>query len=421
MEKTEEKSKKFIFPEGFLWGTAVSSYQVEGNNFNTDWWEWEKRGKTKERSGNACDYYHKFKTDHDFLTNLGCNTFRLSVEWGRVEVREGEFSQAEFSHYREVLEDLKKRNIKIQLTLWWWTSPLWFSQKYGFHNKKSVNLFSRYVQKVVDELGDLVDIYQVLNEPMVPLGQGYLGGVFPPGYRNPFKFWKALNNVANSYREAYRIIKEKYPYSQVGVSYLYNWYESDSLGFLVTIIDRFAKWFRVDLIDNKIKDKLDFVAVQYYRLGKIEFDWKKIRLDSKNQSFFGFTILENKNNLMKWVTYPEGIYKVLMQVKKKCSSPIYITENGVPTDIGLDDEERVIFLREHLKFIHQAIAEGADVRGYNHWSLLDNFEWLYGYEPRFGLIEVDFKTLERKPRRSFYAYQEIIRNNGLFSEGEEAK
>lgn len=413
--------KKNIFPEGFLWGTAISAYQTEGNNFNTDWWEWEKQGKTKEKSGMACDYYHKFKTDHNFLTDLGCNTFRLSIEWGRIEIQEGKFSQEEFAHYREILEDLKKRKIKIQITLWWWVSPLWFSQKYGFHHKKSVSLFARYAQKVVDELGDLIDIYQVLNEPMVPLGQGYLSGVFPPGRRNPFKFWKALNNIANSHKEAYRIIKEKYPNSQVGVSYLYNWYESKGLGFLVASINRITKWFRVDLLDAKIKGNLDFVAVQYYRLGRIEFDAKKIKWDPKNQTFFGFTVQENKNNIMKWISFPEGIYKVLMEVQKKHSLPIYITENGVPTGAGLEDRERRIFLREHLKFVHQAIIDGADVRGYNYWSLLDNFEWLYGYGPRFGLVEVDFETLERKPRQSFYFYQEIIKNNGLVFEKHEDK
>ncbi|MDO9231677.1 MAG: glycoside hydrolase family 1 protein [bacterium] len=408
-------SKKLKFPDGFLWGAATSSYQVEGNNSNTDWWEWEERGKVIEGSGISCDYYNRFKTDHDFLTELGCKAYRLSIEWSRVESEEGNFSQKEFAHYREVLTDLKNRNIKTQVTLWWWVSPLWFSKKYGFHNKKSVELFTRYVQKVVKELGDLIDLYQVFNEPMVPLGQGYLAGVFPPGYKNPIKFWKALNNVASSHKKAYQIIKEKYPSVPVGVSYLYNWYESENLGFLVAIINRLSKWYRVDSIDNKIRENLDFVAIQYYRLGRIKFDWKNIKMDSKNQVYFGFTIEKNEKNLMKWITYPKGIYKVLMEVKKKHNLPIYITENGVPTDTGLDDEERIVFIKEHLKFVHKAISEGVDVRGYNHWSLLDNFEWLYGYEPRFGLIEIDFETLERKPRKSFYEYAKICKGNEVLA------
>ena len=405
--------KKLQFPKGFLWGVATSAYQVEGNNSNTDWWDWEQKGIIKEKSGKACDYYGRFKTDHNFLTELGCNTFRLSIEWSRIEPKEGTFSEKEIAHYREVLQDLKNRNIKTQVTLWWWVSPLWFSQKYGFHNKKSVELFARYAQKIVDELGDLIDMYQVFNEPMVPLGQGYLAGVFPPGYKNPIKFFRALNGIANSYKESYRIIKEKYPNVQVGASYLYNWYESDGLGFFISIINCVSKWFRVDLLDKKIKNHLDFVGIQYYRLGKITFDRKNIRMDSKSQIYLGFTIEENEKNLMKWISYPEGIYKVLLEAKKRHNLPIYITENGVPTDIGLDDEERIIFIKEHLKFVHKAIEDGVDVCGYNHWSLMDNFEWLYGYKPRFGLIEIDYKTLERKPRKSFYEYAKICKNNEL--------
>jgi beta-glucosidase len=276
-----------------------------------------------------------------------------------------------------------------------------------------VDIFARYVQKIVDELGDLVDMYEVFNEPMVPLGQGYLGGVFPPGYRNPFKFFRALNNIADSHKKAYQIIKEKYPHVPVGVSYLYNWYESKNLSFLIAIINRLSKWFRIDLLDKKIREKMDFVAVHYYRLGKIEFDAKKIKMDSKNQIYFGFTVEEDKENIMKWISYSEGMYKVLMEVKRRHNLPIYITENGVPTNVGLDDQERIKFIKEHLKFVHQAISEGADVRGYNYWSLMDNFEWLYGYEPRFGLVEIDFMTLERHPRKSFYEYAKICKSNEL--------
>ncbi|KKP70716.1 MAG: Beta-glucosidase A [Candidatus Moranbacteria bacterium GW2011_GWE2_35_2-] len=410
----QSENKKLKFPKGFLWGTAISAYQVEGNNTHADWWKWEQKGKIKIKSGNACDYYRRFKSDHDFLQELGCNTFRLSVEWARVEPEEGKFSKKELAHYREVLLDLKKRDIKIQLTLWWWTSPIWFSEKYGFHKKKSVEVFARYAQKVVDELGDLIDIYQTFNEPMVPLGQGYLSGQFPPGIRNPWKLLKAANNIAKAHKRVYEIIKNKYPEVEVGISYLYNWYESENLGFLIAIVNRVSKWFRVDLIDGKIGENLDFIGVQYYRLGKIKYDWGNMgKLDAKNQIYYGFTIEEDKNNLMKWISYPEGIYRVLTEIKKNRNTPIYITENGVPTDVGLNDQERIVFIKEHLKYMHKAISEGVDVRGYNHWSLLDNFEWLYGYTPRFGLVEIDFSTMERKPRKSFYEYAKICKNNEL--------
>jgi len=405
--------QKLKFPEGFLWGVATSSYQIEGGNSNSDWWEWEKQGKAKNESGKACDYWNLYKKDHDMLGELGVNLFRCSIEWARVETEDGVFSNQAFEHYREILQDLKNRNIKTQVTLWWWTSPIWFQEKYGFHKKESVAIFVRYVEKVTRELGDLIDIFTILNEPMVPLGQGFLAGVFPPGYKNPVKFLKAVNNIAKAYEKSYKTIHEKYPDAQVGITYLYNWYESEGFGILLNTINRIAQWYRIDLLGNKIKGHQDYVGINYYRLGKIKFSLKNFRMDSRNQTYLGFTIEEDLGNVMKWISYPEGMLKVLKEASDKFKLPIYITENGGPTREGIEDHDRIKFIKTHLAFVHKAISEGVDVRGYNFWSLMDNLEWLYGYEPKFGLIEVDYKTLERKPRKSFYEYAKICKNNEL--------
>ena len=401
------------FPNGFLWGAAASAYQIEGNNSNSDWWEWEKQGRADNESGRACDYWNSYQKDHDLLQELGVGLFRTSIEWARIEPSDGNFSEEAIQHYREIFQDLRRRNIKTQVTLWWWTSPLWFQEKYGFHRKASVEIFARYAEKVTRELGDLIDIFTTFNEPMVPLGQGFLSGVFPPGLRNPCKFFQAVSNIAKAHREAYKIIHTIKPDASVGISYLYNWYESEGFGILLKTINKIAQWYRIDLLGNKIKGCQDYVGVNYYRLGKIRFDWKNIRLDARNQTYFGFTIEADEDNVMKWIAYPEGIYKVLKEADEKFKLPIYVTENGLPTRAGLEDEERIKFIREHLAFVRQAISEGVDVRGYNLWSLMDNLEWLYGYEPKFGLIEIDYKTLERKPRQSFYAYKKIIENNGI--------
>jgi beta-glucosidase len=397
---------KLQFPKDFLWGVATSAYQTEGNSDNTDWWQWEQQGHTKDESGKACDYWNTFREDHELLSQLGCNTFRLSLEWSKIEPQEGVFSDEAIVHYRALLQDLKNRNLKTQVTLWWWVNPFWFSEKYGFHEKKSIKLFADYVQRVVDDLGDLIDIYQVFNEPMVPLGQGYLSGEFPPGWIHPFKFIQALRNIARCHKKAYKIIKEKYPDSQVGISYLYNWYESPGSGILVRIVNRIAKWYRIDLLGNKIKKYQDYIGINYYRQGRLHFD-------PKHSMYAGFRIDEDPKNIMGWITYPEGIYKVIMQVWKKHKLPIYITESGVPTGVGLDDQERVEFIKDHLKFLHKAIKDGADVRGFNYWSLLDNYEWLYGFKPRFGLVEIDYENLQRKPRQSFHEYSKICKNNAL--------
>lgn len=399
---TEEDKK---FPKDFLWGTATSSYQIEGNNFNSDWWKWEEEGKTKEKSGKACDYWNKYQKYHDYLSELGVKSFRLSLEWSRIEPREGEFSQDSVRHYREILEDLKKRNIKVILTLWHWTSPIWFSEKYGFHKKESVEIFKKYVEFSVKKLGDLVDVYVVLNEPMVPLGMGYLTGKFPPGYKNIFKFWKALSNLAEAYRESYRAIHAIKKDSVVGISYLYNWYDAEGLGFLLKIADGISRLFRITAFGNKIKGCEDYFGVDYYRIGKIKFD-------PKNSMYLGFRIEEDENNVMKWVSYPEGIYKTLKEAWKRTKLPIYIMENGMPDDLKLDDPERVKFLRAHLFQVQKAISEGVDVKGYNYWSLMDNYEW-GTFHFRFGLLQMDYDKIEATPRRSFYEYQKIIKQNSL--------
>ena len=406
-------SDKLQFPKDFLWGAAINSYQVEGNNSNTDWWQWEKLGKADNESGIACDYWNLYKQDHELLSQLGVKQFRTSIEWARVEIEDGVFDEKAIEHYREILQDLKNRNIQTQVTLWWWTSPIWFQEKYGFHKKQSVEIFARYVQKVLDELGDLIDMFTVFNEPMVPLGLGYLAGTFPPGYKNPFKFIKVANNVARAYKKSYEIIHKKYPDAQVGITYLYNLYESEGFGILLNTINRIAQWYRIDLLGNKIKGYQDYAGINYYRLGKIKFSLKQFKMDARNQTYLGFTIEEDDHNVMKWITYPQGMYKVLRQASEKFKLPIYITENGGPTRAGLDDKERIEFIKNHLAFVHKAIKEGIDVRGYNFWSLMDNLEWLYGYEPKFGLIEIDYKTLERKPRQSFYQYAKICKENAV--------
>ena len=397
-------------PTDFLWGVSTASYQIEGNNSNSDWWQWEEKGKTTDKSGRACDYWRRYKSDHDLLDELGVNSYRLSLEWASIEPQENSFSPNNIEHYRKILEDLRNRNIKTVVTLWHWTSPIWFADKYGFHNDKSVEIFTRYCQKVVDELGDLIDIYVVFNEPMVPLGMGYLGGDFPPGFKNPFKFYKALNNIVDAYIESYKTIHHKYQNAQVGISYLYNWYEKTDSS-MVNILNKLSQWYRIYLLGDKIKGYQDYLGIDYYRIGKIKFDWRKIKLDTKNQIYFGFTIQEDKKHPMKWITYPEGIYKVLREAQEKYKLPIYILENGLPTNEGMGDKQRIDFIQKHLFFIKKAIKKGVDVRGYFYWSLLDNYEWLYGYAPRFGLVEMNYKTLERKPRESFYVYRKVISDN----------
>lgn len=394
------------FPKGFLWGTAISSYQTEGDNFNSDWWRWEQEGKTKSKSGKACDYWQRYKEDHNLLEELKINSFRLSLEWSRIEPEEGKFSKEVIEHYREILQDLKNRNIKIQVTFWHWTSPIWFQEKYGFHNKKSIEIFTRYIEKITEELGDFIDIFLIINEPMVPLGMGYLTGLFPPGKKNPILFWKALKNISKAYAESYKIIHSKKSDALVGMTHLYNWYDSGGSNIIGGIVCKISKWFRIAVFNRRINGYQDFLGLDYYRLGRIILKKRK----SKKINFF---IEEDEKNVMGWIAYPEGMYKVVKEAYDDYKIPIYIAENGFPFNVGLNDYDRTAFIKDNLMYLGKAIKEGVPVKGYNYWSFMDNYEWLYGFEPRFGLVELDYKTLKRKPRKSFYEYKKIIENNGF--------
>lgn len=393
---------KYSFPENFLWGVAYSSHQVEGNNKNNDWWRWEEKGKTKDRSGWACDSWNRYPVDHKLAQDLGCNAFRLSLEWSRIEPEEGKFSNEAIEHYRKVLQDLKSRGMKRVVTLWHWTSPLWFADKYGWHKKESVDLFVRYCEKVIEELGEEIEFLITINEPMMPLNFGFLLGKFTPGIKCPFKFKKARKNLITAHKSCFEKAKKIKPDILVGITQLYNYFEPFNKNsifwrYIVNKISYFNNHYFID----KIKDWQDFIGVDYYFHDRVKLNYR-YPFYKKNEN--------KKVNDLGWEIYPEGIYHICKDAFSRYKKPVYVFENGL-ADAG--DKYRAEFIKDHLKWLHKAISEGADVRGYFHWSLIDNFEWLHGFNPRFGLCAMDYQTMERKPRPSYYEYQKIIKNNGL--------
>lgn len=400
-KKTTVKRKLF-FPSNFWWGAAYASHQVEGNNTNNNWWRWEKQGGAVESSARACDSWHLFRRDHDLAEELGLKAFRLSLEWSRIEPKEGKFNKAAVEHYRTVLKDLKRRNIKTVVTLWHWTLPLWLVDKYGgWHNKNSVNFFVRYCKKVVKELGEEIDLFLILNEPNIPLSKGYLNAEHPPGKRNPWLFWRATKNMIQAYNRCYNETKKIQPSLLTGfthhVSEFVTLHKFPGAQWLVKKIGDYFNWH----FYLKIGGKFDFVGLNYYTGHELQLKkpFSKPRSESVIFSDMG------------WSFSPRGIYEIIMEAKKKFpQKPIYILENGAA---DAEDKIRAEYIQGHLKWIYRAIKEGADVRGYFYWSLLDNFEWQAGFGPRFGLCEMDYKTMERKPRKSFYYYQKVIKENGI--------
>ncbi len=402
--KKLKKPKNFLkFPKNFLWGAAYSAHQVEGNNKNNDWWEWEQKGKTVDKSGWACDSWNRYLIDHQLAEELGLKAFRLSLEWSRIEPEEGIFSEEAIAHYRKVLQDLKRRKIKRVVTLWHWPLPLWLTHNYkGWHRKETIKFFSRYCQRVVEELGDEIDIFLTMNEPRMPLNKGYLTGEFPPGKHNPFLFLRARKNMIEAHRQAYKLTKKLQPKLPVSLTQYTNDFEfSQPIKFFQRLTQKIESWYNWYFY-LKAKDHFDFVGINYYTGFKFQF----------KRPFFSPRAESMIFSDMHWGFSPVGIYEITMDAHRKFGKPIYILENGAA---DATDKIRAEYIQGHLKWLHRAIQEGAEVKGYFYWALIDNFEWQAGFGPRFGLCEMNYETMERKPRPSFYYYQRVIKEQGVTS------
>ncbi|MEX2008247.1 MAG: glycoside hydrolase family 1 protein [Candidatus Spechtbacterales bacterium] len=390
------------FPKGFLWGTATSSHQIEGNNTANDWWRTEQEGRVPYKSGAACDSYNRYEEDFDIAASFNNNAARFSLEWSRIEPREGEFSREATEHYRKMIRAAKERGLEPFVTILHFTLPQWVAEKGGWNSRKTINFFERYTRYVAEELGEEAQFWFTINEPNVVSLMGYSLGIFPPHQKSILGFVRSMYLQRAAHKRAYRAFKDLRPDAHVGVVYAMTYfvaYQDRMLSRIAKgLTDHFAnKWFL-----NGSRKEQDFMAVNYYFGVLLHVRWSApwkwhIKDTSRLRTDFD------------WEIWPEGIYHIV-NIAKRYKKPIYITENGIA---DADDDQRPSFIRDHLEWLHKAIADGADVRGYFHWSLLDNFEWGEGYTKRFGLVEVDFDTFKRTPRRSYLEYKRICERNGL--------
>jgi beta-glucosidase len=383
---------KLKFPEGFLWGAATASYQVEGGIENCDWAEAARDGKVPE-CGQACDHYNRYEEDFDIAKTLGHNAHRFSVEWARIEPEEGKFNDEAIEHYREVLRALHERGMTPMVTLWHFTLPVWFSKSGGWERKDAPEVFARYCAHVVHELGDAVKNYSTINEPMVVAGIGYIRGRWPPfGNKAFLRYFKMLTNMARGHGAAYRAIKKEYPNKEVGIV-------KHTIPYMAgkNPLHKIAAWFSnlgwTYLFMSRVHKECDWIGLNYY-----------------NRKVFGETRTLEKTD-MGWNIDPEGIYDAL-QILKKYKKPIYIAEAGCA---DASDKFRTDYIRDTIRAIHHAVRNGVKVKGYCYWSLLDNYEWAEGFGKRFGLVEVNYDTLERTIRPSAYVYKEICETNSVGS------
>jgi len=388
------------FPQNFLWGAATSAYQVEGGNSNADWWQWE-RDLGKENSGDGCCHYRLYEQDFELAKNLNHNAHRLSIEWSRIEPQEGKFSQSELKHYLDVILSLRARNIEPIVTLHHFTNPVWFSKSGGWENSRSVAYFLRYCDFVTRGLAKYVRYWITVNEPTVYVSHSYIFGAWPPQAKSLLKAKTAQDHLIWAHIKAYRLIHKVYKelnFFKPSVSIAQHMQAfvpcTDNLKDRLAVILR-DRWYNFGFLDKIMRHKsIDFIGLNYYSRQLVE-------LQKWGIGNLAMDVCKNnhhpvKKNSLGWDIYPEGLYELLLKLKKY-DLPVIITENGICTQ---DDNLRWDYIYGHLRNIYFAMERGVNVTGYLYWSLMDNFEWDKGFAPRFGLIEIDYKTYKRTVRES---------------------
>ncbi|MFH1995855.1 MAG: glycoside hydrolase family 1 protein [Candidatus Omnitrophota bacterium] len=413
----------------FLWGSATSAHQVEGNNVLSDWWEWERRGKIKEPSGLACDHYSRYKDDFAIIKNLGHTAHRFSIEWSRLEPKEGASDESAWEHYRDVIGELRSLDIEPIVTLNHFTLPNWLAEKGGWSRSLSVDLFERFAKKAVEKLGDSVSCWITINEPMVYALSSYLYGRWPPMRASFQDMAPVVINMIRGHAKAYTAMRKAsaalFPGRKIsiGIAKGLNKFDPfnkrspfDALAvfsrhrffnhlFITSLMSGWIRFPGFGIKKLSAAKTLDFLGVNYYTRQFVRYSGSgSVKLfgeDCGNPDPSG----SMRRNFLGWEVYPEGLYLLLKDISKY-RLPCIITENGICAD---DDGDRSRFIEEHLDALFRAKAGGVRVFGYLYWSLLDNFEWADGYGPRFGIVDVDYKTQKRTVRKSAYFLSELMR------------
>jgi beta-glucosidase len=388
------------YPHGFMWGASTSAYQVEGGNHN-QWTVWElahasERAKSAEArcgylpqwpelkkqmqdprnyvAGNGVEHYARYKEDFDLLEKLNLNTFRFGIEWSRLEPAEGQWDEREVEHYREYIEELKRRGIEPVLNIWHWTMPTWFTDKGAFARKSNIAYFERFVEKIAKEYGRSLSYVITLNEPNVYTSFGYSTGIWPPQEKNYTKSIQVYWNLVQTHKKSYKILKKQNPKIQVGIAaQLANIQAKRPHNLFDELSTKSMRYFWNWWFLRRIRRQQDFIGVNYYFT-----DYYTGLFQRRNPKV--------PLNDMGWYMEPEGLYPLLLRVWARFKTPIIVTENGVA---DAQDEYRRWWIEESIVAMQRALSEGVDLRGYFYWSLLDNFEWADGYWPKFGLVSVD--------------------------------
>lgn len=422
------------FPDSFLFGAATAATQIEGGCASTDWLAFA-REPGRVRDGDtpevACDGWNRWREDVALLAALGLGAYRMSIEWARIEPRPGEYDRAALDRYRAILGALRDAGIEPMVTLHHFSIPIWLRDRGGLLCEDLAPTMARFTTEAVRALGDLTSSWITINEPNVLAAHSYLLGVWPPAKTSAVDAARAHHRLLEAHVAMYRAAHEAQPDARVGVAHhlrvvepardgsrgdrvaaaalrrVFNepFAEAVTTGAMYGLFDplvRSKSGFRV----ADAKGTQDFFGLNYY--GR---DVVRLSRAHAKEMFVARGVPEGAEvSDLAWEIYPEGLGRLLRDWSARSGVPMYVTENGIA---DASDAKRARFIERHLAEVLSAIADGVDVRGYFHWSLLDNFEWAEGYAPRFGLVEVDYATQARRVRPSARRYAEIARTREL--------
>lgn len=417
----------YQFPRGFLWGTATASHQVEGRNTNNNWYSWEQEGHIVKghQCGLACDWWGgRWKEDFDRAREDGHNAHRLSIEWSRIQPAPDRWDEDALDYYREMMRGLYDRGMTPLVTLHHFTDPIWVMDQGGWENQETITDFLAYTKKVVSALKEYTTMWCTFNEPNVYTTMGYLLGEFPPGKRDMKTSFQVSENMITAHAAAYRAIHNIQEEAHVGLVINYRsmiphrpWFPLDRAVAAIqsrAYNDFFPRAAASGVLrfpfkqkkNPELKGTQDYLGINYYTRDRVAFSLKA-REELFGHRFYDPDALLSETGFI--ALQPEGMFEAL-RWGTRFGVPMIVTENGVDDS---EDTLRPRYIAEHLHQIWRAVNFNWPIKGYFHWTLVDNFEWERGWTQRFGLYELDQDTQARTRRPSADFYSKICRQNAL--------
>lgn len=445
--------KTHRFPDDFIWGTSTSSYQIEGAACEGGRTEsiWDRFCRTPGKVANgdtgdtACDHYHRYKEDIQIIADLGIRYYRFSVAWSRIYPEKGKLNEEGLQFYERILDELDRHGIEPLLTMFHWDLPQWVQDEGGWANRTAVDYFMEYAKALLDRFARRVPMWNTINEPFCAAILGYGTGEHAPGHRNWREALAAAHHLLLSHGRTVQLYRQQGYGGQIGITlnmeqveaasssvedmeaaarqdgFVNRWfaeplfmgqYPQDMMTWYLPYVGAFDFIHEGDL--QEIHQPGDFLSVNYYSRSVIRSANNDSLLQGERMPIVG------KVTDMGWEIHPESLYLLLKRVEDQYTKglPIFITENGaamddVMVDGLIQDWDRIQYIHEHLEACLRFIEEGGQLKGYYVWSFLDNFEWAYGYDKRFGIVYVDYTTQTRTLKESAKWYRQVVKRNGL--------